>query len=377
LWISIFVGFAFGGQGCEADASRREAKGNNKQERNKTIFMRHFPIKAPHTIVIFRALQLGDLLCTVPSFRALRAAFPLAHVTLVGLPWAEAFVRRFSRYLDDFIEFPGWPGLPEQEPQLARIPAFLKTVQGRRFDLALQMQGSGGITNPLVTLFGARQTAGYALPGAYRPDPKTFPDYPEGEHEVRIFLRLLQTLGIPGQGEQLEFPVTAAEQHSFEDFCIRHQLEPGGYVLLHPGARFSGRRWTPEKFASVGDRLAGLGYQVVITGTAGEAELTQKVVGAMRSPALDAAGQTDLGTLALLVKHARLLVSNDTGVSHLAAAVQAPSVILFTNSEPGRWRPLNRRLHRVVLNAYAASPKDVLSEAKLLLREEARVQAPV
>src|SRR5215468_5686130 len=76
-------------------------------------------------IVILRALQLGDLLCSVPAFRALRAAFPNANITLVGLPWAVMFVERFSAYLNDFVEFPGFPGFPEQRPNIAEFPYFL------------------------------------------------------------------------------------------------------------------------------------------------------------------------------------------------------------------------------------------------------------
>src|SRR4051812_21107984 len=101
----------------------------------------------PKNIIVLRALMLGDLLCTVPAFRALRKAFPASRITLAGLPWAKVFVERFSQYFDDFIEFPGYPGLPERKPEIEQIPDFIKSVQAQKFDLALQMHGSGSFVN--------------------------------------------------------------------------------------------------------------------------------------------------------------------------------------------------------------------------------------
>lgn len=331
--------------------------------------MKRKAAKAPSSILILRALQLGDLLCAVPALRALHGAYPDARMTLVGLPWARSFVERFSQYLDDFIEFPGWPGLPEIEPQISHIPGFLQEMQSDRFDLAVQMHGGGNITNPILALSGAKQMAGYYLPGQFQPAGDTFWPYPEGEHEIRIWLGLAEKLGAEPQGEHLEFPVTEAEREQFAAFHATNRLEDAPYVILHPGARDEARRWPAEKFAAVGDALAERGMRVVLTGSESERPLTQAVERCMAVPVLNAAGQTDLGTLALLIANARVLVSNDTGVSHIAAAFATPSVILFSTSDPQRWRPLNQKIHRGLMDFQRITPQDVLSEAFDLLRD--------
>jgi len=89
----------------------------------------------------------------------------------------------------------------------------------------------------------------------------------------------------------------------------------------------------------------------------------------MQSPSLDLAGLTSLGALAALISNARLVVSNDTGVAHIAAAVQTPSVVLFLASDPNRWAPQDHTLHKVVTRAPASTTEEVLSQATGHLRE--------
>jgi len=317
----------------------------------------------PKRILIFRALHLGDLLNAVPAFRALRAAFPNSEITFVGLPWSEEFVKRFHSYLDGFLSFPGFPGLPEQTPDLARLLSFLNEVQSMNFDLAIQMQGSGDIVNPLIGLFGARRTAGFYPSGGYCPDHEWFLEYPEQEPEVWRHLRLMEFLGVPLSGDELELPLFEDDWKAFQQIRGRFRLE-SKYVCIHPGANAKERRWPPHRFAVIADHLAANGYQVVLTGVEKEAHLTASVALHMRASAVDLAGKTNLGTLGALVSRAQLVVSNDTGVSHVAAALKTPSVVLFPVSPSVRWAPQNEKLHKRVWQAMDKEPEQILPQVE-------------
>jgi ADP-heptose:LPS heptosyltransferase len=303
-------------------------------------------------IAVLRALQLGDMLCTVPALRALHAEYPAARITLIGLPWARDFAARFRRYLYDFIEFPGFPGLPERPCDAAAVPRFFEDASERGFDLVLQMHGSGEIMNPLAVLIGGRHTAGFYRAGAYCPDAERYVEWRDDEHEVQRYLRLMARLGIASQGAALEFPLGAEDWSEWTDIG----LERDSYAVVHAGAQLASRRWPPERFARVADALAAEGLQIVLTGTAAEKPLVEKLLQAMRAPALDLAGLTSLGGLAALVARARLVIANDTGISHIAAAVKAPSVIVASGSDPKRWAPLDRQLHRVLCHEIGCRP---------------------
>ncbi len=318
-------------------------------------------------IAVLRALPgLGDMLCLVPALRALRAARPGAHIALIGLPSMRWFAARFAAYVDDLIPFPGWPGLVEQPVEPRRSAAFLAAMQDSGFDLALQMHGSGGITNPLVMLLGARRAAGFYEPGQYCPDPDAFLPVPAHTPEPLHHLRLLERLGIPGRGAELEFPITAAERDEAGEAMAVHGLRPGEFVCVHPGSSTPARRWPLERFAAVADALAERGYRIVLTGSNDESPVTHAVADAMHRPVVDLGGQTSVGGLAALFEAARLQIANDTGVSHLAAAVRLPSV-LISFSDPARWAPIDRWRHRPLTDP---TPAAVLHQADDLLRME-------
>lgn len=320
------------------------------------------------TLAVFRALQLGDMLCAVPALRALRAALPATRITLIGLPWAEQFADRFHRYIDDFIAFPGHPAFPEQPVQEALLPAFYDKVRARRFDLVVQMHGSGQISNGVVRDFGAKQVAGFALADSARNSPDHFLAYPETGLEPARLLELAAFLGAPSMDAHLEFPLTAEDHRELQESGLDQGLEPGGYICIHPGARHRDKCWAPERFAAVADRLAEeSGLRIVLTGSAKEADLTAAVAGHMRIKPVDAAAPISIGAMAALMSRARLLVCNDTGVSHIAAGLKLPSVVIFSKADIERWSPLDRKLHRCIWDPEGRQVDTVLQHARELL----------
>ena len=298
------------------------------------------------SIIIFRALQLGDLLCCIPAIRSLRTAFPQAEITLAGLPWARSLTERFPDYINSFIHFPGYPGLPEQPVNPAAFTAFLQTVQNQQFGLALQMQGNGTLVNPVVELFGATHTAGFCTQDDYCPDPALFLEYPDTGSEIERHLALMDFLGIPSQGTQLEFPLTGKDYLAYERLQL--PVIEKNYVCIHPGSRGSWRQWPPEYFALLGDYCVSQGMKVILTGTQEELPITQAVQHHMKEESISVAGKTTLGAAGVLINGAFALISNCTGVSHMAAAFSTPSVVISMDGEPERWGPLNKTLHSTI-----------------------------
>lgn len=296
-------------------------------------------------IAVFRALFLGDLLCAVPAFRALRHAFPHAEITLIGLPWAQDFVQR-TPYIDRLLHFPGYPGIAEVDYDPARTAALLHEQRAYGYDVAIQMHGDGNVSNSFVADLHAKLSIGY------RRDPDnrltwSLPFDPD-EHEIVRWLHLVRGLGAHSRDMQLEFPITPDEQ--FRATALLADVERDRPLIgLHVGAKDPARRWPPERFAAVADALVReFRAAIVLTGAANERDLTHAVQQHAHVPLIDLAGRTDIGTFAAVIDRLDLLLTNDTGASHLAAARKTPSVVLFGPTQPRTWAPLDRTLHRVI-----------------------------
>jgi ADP-heptose:LPS heptosyltransferase len=302
---------------------------------------------APRRIAVFRALQLGDLLCAVPALRALRQAFPDAHIGLIGLPNAREFVSRFGGYVDELIEFPGVDAFPEQPAREDALPDFHTRVRAMNFDVALQMHGSGDQSNRIVEQLGAKRCGGFVgqagpgVPGQWMPWPDDLP-------EPHRYLALLRHLGLTADDDALEFPCSEDDRRDAAALLQEYSLDPSRLVLMHVGARLASRRWPLERYARAATAILLQGWQVALTGTSAERALAADVRRLSGRNLPDLCGKTTLGSLASLVESSRLLLCNDTGISHIAAAMRAPSVVIASGSDARRWAPTNHDLHVVL-----------------------------
>lgn len=317
------------------------------------------------SLVVFRALQLGDMLCAVPTLRALRSGFPKARITLVGLPWAAEFARRFGMYVDEFIPFPGHPLLPELPVREEQISLFYRSVRSRHFDLAIQLHGSGEITNPIVAAFGAEKTAGFVTRQGSR-HPVDIPViYPSSGPEPLRLLRMASALVAPTFHAHLEFPLYREDWSTLE----KHGLltsELHRYQCIHPGARHRTNRWPAHSFAKIADQLSDeFGLATILTGSGDEAQLAATVAALMKKPSISAAAAAlPLGAMAALISKAQLLICNDTGASHIAAALDVPSVVIFNKADMERWAPMDRTLHPCIADPEGVKIEEVATAAR-------------
>jgi ADP-heptose:LPS heptosyltransferase len=265
-------------------------------------------------IVVLRALGLGDLLTAVPALRAVRRAHPDAWISLAA-PAALRPLALHTGAVDELV-----PTAP-----LTALPASLHGA-----DLAVNLHGRGPQSVALLRASSPRRLVSYGLPdGAVWQDE---------EHEVVRWCRLVEQAGMAADPAELHLPVPAVAP------------PVAGAVLVHPGAAQPSRRWPVDRWAQVASALHAAGHPVHVTGGPDEHRLAVAVAQAAGLPEGQVlAGRTDLVHLTALVAAARLLVSADTGVAHVATAFGTPSVVLFGPNPPSLWGPpAGRRQHQVL-----------------------------
>lgn len=308
-------------------------------------------------VLCVRLDSLGDVLMCTPAMRALRAQHPERELTLLTSPAGAAL----APYLDDVDaaiawEAPWMKGSAAVEP--ARHLDWIAALAERRFDAAVVFTCYSQSALPAALLC---QLAGIPLRLAYcREKPyQLLTDWiadPEPgamvRHEVQRQLDLVRHVGAEIADERLAFTPSAADHAAVRRRLRQAGIDPEGrWLVLHPGASAPSRRYPPHHWQALVRQLqVRIGCPLVFTGAAHEAAMIEQIAAPGTALVHSFAGQLEVGELGALLTQSSLVVSNNTGPAHLAAAVGAPVVDLYalTNPQHTPWRVASRVLNHDV-----------------------------
>ncbi len=283
------------------------------------------PRKRGRDVVVVRLDAIGDFVLWLDAAKEFRRLYPSREITLLANSiWAE--LARELPYWDEVWSVNG--------QQLRRYSVYrwklLRALRQRGFDVAIQPTYSRVFLegDTLVRASGARERIGsIGDDSCIHPKQKRIADRWERNAEfMRNLGRKEFAAAIPALPKLAGLP--------------EHLRIAMPYFILVPGASWSGRQWPPDRFAEIANRLGReMGLKAVICGSGDESALCQRVVEHTEVEVLNLAGQTSLLNLVELVRGARLLISNETSATHIAAAVGTPALCILGGGHYGRFLP--------------------------------------
>lgn len=280
------------------------------------------------TLLVLRALGLGDLLTAVPALRAIARAFP-AHYRVLAAPEYLAPLVRLCGGMDEVVDAAPLEPLSEDLQEV---------------DIAINLHGRGPQSHRVLLRTKPQRTI--AFENADIPQTRGSPQWRPDEHEIDRWCRMLRESGIPADANDLEIAAPRGDARS------------RGTIVVHPGAASESRRWPADRWVELCARLSREGHRIMMTGSAAEFRRCRFIAKAAHLPIHAVlAGQTDLEDLACIVASARAIVCGDTGIAHIATALRTPSVVLFGPTSPRYWGPpANRPNHRVIWRGILGDP---------------------
>ena len=288
-------------------------------------------------ILIVHQNWLGDALFSTPALRALKKKFPNSRISCLVPERCRPALRR-NPHADEII-------VTNDKIKLYSIFEVIRTVRElrkRRFDAAFFFHRSKSKAL-LALLAGIPRRIGYAAPFRKSFLTAACPEPREESHRVDFFLRLLEASGIPSDGRQLDFNPDPAATEELTALFKRHSVGSGeGYAVLHAGGNWDLKRWPAGYFAAWAKLfLKEYPYKIILCGTASEKTLTEQILKETASDrVVSFCGETSLDALALLLKNAKMLLTNDSGPMHLAASQGTKISALFGPTSPGLTGPV-------------------------------------
>jgi lipopolysaccharide heptosyltransferase II len=315
-------------------------------------------------ILAVRLDNLGDVLMTTPALAAIRHCLPQAHIALLGSPSSPALAPHLPMVDEIIPAAVSWMKAPgEQDAEGGRLGAaefaLVEQLASRDFDAAVVFTVCTQSALPAALLcrmagiplrLAHTRENPYGLLSDWVPDKDVVAD--GMRHEVARQLALVQTVGFVPPDDRLRFVLREVDGETARRQLHLAGLSPGSpYIVVHPGATASSRRYPPESFGIAATRIANeTGCTAVFTGADSERDLIDEARAAMSASSISLAGVLGLGELAAVIAGSRLLVANNTGPVHIAAALGTPVVDLYalTNPQHTPWKVASRVLFQDV-----------------------------
>lgn len=298
-------------------------------------------VRTPDRILVIKLRYVGDVLLATPVLSRLREGFPKAHLAMLVNPGTEDVVRDHPA-LDEVLVL--------ERGSLARQWHLVRALRRRQFDLVIDLTDADR-SALLSRLCGAPVRLGYNSEGRWRGFLYTQVVAADrfSMHTVRYHLQALEPLGLSGPSPAPILTVAPEARQEAERLLREAGVDAARpSVCLHPGARWWFKSWPAERYAALADQIqTETRAQALFLGGDQERSLERRIAVVMKTPFRSLIGKTSVRTLAAVLERAALMVSNDNGPMHMAAALGTPVVALFGPSDPAVWGPSGEK-HRVL-----------------------------
>jgi heptosyltransferase II len=292
---------------------------------------------------------VGDAVLAIPAIKAVRDHFPESEITLLVRPWVSGLFAA-APFVDTV-----WS---ERKPSgLTDWTRITREIRRRAFDLALLLPNS--FESALMMLLGGiPRRIGYATDARRWMLTASMPPGREARHQVQYYLDLVKLLSASSGQPSIEIQATNEERSNARMLLASEGISNDRpFLVLNPGAAYgSAKRWHEDRFADVADALSDqLDLQVVLIGSETERVIAEQIRDQMGRSAAVLSGKTSLETLIGVLAESSLMITNDSGPMHIAAALGVPTVAVFGSTDERVTGPCGART-RVVKHPVDCSP---------------------
>jgi len=273
-------------------------------------------------VLIVSTTGLGDTLWATPAIKAIKTTYPNSFLGVLTSPIGKEILQH-NPYVDEVYEI---------KRSFISILRLLPLLKSKKFEIGLIFHFSQRPVLPLMHFAGCSKILGIQGENKGLDELLTDRIYKKEEHEIEKRLRLASLIGAKAKDLSMDFLIPDEDSEQMDEWLQRDGKET--LIGLHPGSKDLFKRWEPDYFIKLGQRLQNeLNAKIVLTGSKEEKSLADKIC-AHIPKSISLAGKLSLSKLAALLKKLSFFISNDTGPMHLSFALNTPTLALFTPTDP-------------------------------------------